>query len=484
MLMTDAMRLGAKVRALRRKENLRQAQLAVMLGISPSYLNLIEHDRRPLSAPLLLKLAQLFEVDLKDFAAEADAQLLADLMEVFGDPVFDDFELTSAEVRDLISSFPTLGKAVVHLYQRYRDIHETAASLSAEFSGGMAYAGIDPSRVPTEEVSDFLQSRLNHFPELEDAAEAFSREHDLRPDDMYHAMAEYLRDAHGIRIRYVKPGEDRGAVRRFDPERKELVLSESLPRSSRKFQIAHQIALLTRHDVFDRLIQDARLKTADAQALCRVSLANYYAGAVIMPYGRFIDSVRDCRYDIELLGNRFGVSFEQVCHRLTTLQRPGDEGVPFHFVRADIAGNIYKRFSVSGIQISRFGGACPRWVLHAAFLTPGTIVTQLSQMLDGTAYFCVARTVMRGARGHHAPRAVHTVTLGCQVKYARQLVYADGFDLDDLSAAVPIGVTCRICDRLDCEQRAFPRLHHSLNIDENVRGISFYAPASDGGDDF
>jgi predicted transcriptional regulator/transcriptional regulator with XRE-family HTH domain len=482
--MTDDLRLGTRVRALRRKENLRQAQLAKMLEISPSYLNLIEHDRRPLSAPLLLRLAQLFNVDLKEFAAETDAQLAADLMEVLGDPMFDSYELTAAEVRELISGMPTIGKAIVHLYRRYRDIHETAASLASEVSGGVAYAGIDPSRVPTEEVSDFLQSRMNHFPELEDAAEAFSRAHDLRPDDMYHAMAEYLREAHAIRIRYVKPEQDRGAVRRFDPERKELVLSESLPRSSRKFQIAHQIALLTQGRVFDRMVAEARLNTAEAQALCRVTLANYYAGAVIMPYGRFIDSVRDCRYDIELLGNRFGVSFEQVCHRLTTLQRPGNEGIPFHFVRADIAGNIYKRFSASGIQISRFGGACPRWVLHAAFLTPGSLVTQLSQMPDGTAYFCVGRTVMRGARGHHAPRAVHAVTLGCQVRNARQMVYADGFDLDNLAAAVPIGVTCRICDRLDCEQRAFPRMHQSLNIDENVRGISFYAPASDGGEDF
>lgn len=482
--MSDEMRLGGKVRALRRKENLRQAQLAKMLEISPSYLNLIEHDRRPLSAPLLLKLARLFQIDLKEFAAEADTQLVADLMEVFGDPMFDSYGLTSTEVRELIASSPGIGKAVLHLYQRYRDAHETAASLAAEMSGGMAHAGIDPSRIPTEEVNDFLQNRLNHFPELEEAAEAFSREIELRPDDMYHAMSEYLRDAHGIRLRYVRPEDDRGAVRRFDPERKELVLSESLPRSSRKFQIAHQIALLTQSEVLDRIVAAARLKSAEAQALCRVSLANYYAGAVIMPYGHFIALVRDCRYDIELLANRFGVSFEQVCHRLTTLRRPGDEGIPFHFVRADIAGNIYKRFSASGIQISRFGGACPRWVLHAAFLTPGSVVTQLSRMPDGTAYFCVARTVTRGARGYHAPRAVHAVTLGCQVTYARQMVYADGFDLDNLTAAVPIGVTCRMCDRVDCEQRAFPRLHHPLNIDENVRGISFYAPTSDGGDDF
>ncbi|WP_233104137.1 helix-turn-helix domain-containing protein [Haliangium ochraceum] len=479
------MRLGARVRALRRRENLRQAQLAKMLEISPSYLNLIEHDKRPLSAPLLLKLAKLFEIDLADFAAETDAQLEADLMEVFGDPIFDDFELSSPEVRELISTLPGVGKAVLQLYQRYREVHQTVASISDALSGGAAgIINIDPLRVPTEEVSDFIQKRRNHFPALEDAAEAFSRQIELRPDDMYHAMSNYLREAHDIHIRYVRPGDDRGAVRRFDPERRELVLSESLPRSSRKFQIAHQIALLTQSEVLDHIVEGAELKTEEAQRLCRVALANYYAGAVVMPYSRFSDSVRECRYDIELLGNRFGVSFEQVCHRMTTLQRPGHEGIPFHFVRADVAGNIYKRFSASGIQISRFGGACPRWGLHAAFLTPGTIVTQLSEMHDGSGFFCMSRTVKRGARGYHAPRAVHAVTLGCQVKHARKLVYADGVDLDNMTAAVPIGATCRLCERMDCEQRAFPRLHQPLNIDENVRGLSFYASASDGGDDF
>lgn len=482
--MTSELQLGARVRALRRREKLRQAKLAEMLGISPSYLNLIEHDKRPLSAPLLLKLVKLFDLDLASFGAEEDARLSADLMEVFGDPMFDDDELSAAEVRELIGSLPAVGKAVLRLYRRYREAADMARSMSDTLSGGAAYAGVDPSRVPTEGVGDFLQAQRNHFPALEAAAESFSRKIDLRPDDMYHAMAKYLREEHGIHIRYVRPEDDGGAVRRFDPERRDLVLSESLPRSSRKFQIAHQIALLTQSDVLDRIVEGAGLETEEAQRLCRVALANYYAGAVIMPYGRFIDSVRECRYDIELLGNRFGVSFEQVCHRLTTLQRPGNEGVPFHFVRADVAGNIYKRFSASGIQISRFGGACPRWGLHAAFLTPGIIVPQLSEMLDGRGFFCMSRTVKRGARGHHAPRAVHAVTLGCRVEHARELVYADGFELDTLSAAVPIGVTCRLCERMDCEQRAFPRLHQPLNIDENVRGISFFASVTDGGDDF
>lgn len=470
------MRLGTKVRALRRKENLRQAQLARMLDISASYLNLIEHDRRPLSAPLLLKLAQIFQIDLKEFATETDAQLVSDLMEVFGDPLFDNHGLTSTEIRELSVSAPAVGKAVLHLYQMYRSAHETAASLAGQMAGDATNPGVDYSRVPSEEVNDFLQSRGNYFAELEEAAEAFYAETDLRPDDMYHRMTRYLQDVHGIQVEYVKAEDDLGAVRRFDVKRKRLVLSESLPRSSRKFQIAHQIALLTQSHLLDRIVEESPLKATESRALCRIALASYYAGAVIMPYGSFIEAVRECRYDVELLGNRFGSSFEQVCHRLTTLRRRGNEGIPFHFVRADIAGNISKRFSASGIQISRFGGACPRWNLHSSFLTPGAITTQLSCTTDGAVYFCIARTVTRGARGYHAPAAVHAVTLGCEVKYAHQMVYADRVDLENIAAAVPIGTTCRLCERADCEQRAFPRIQHPLNIDENVRGISFYAP--------
>ncbi len=473
--MTSSRRLGAKVRALRRKRGLRQASLAEMLGISASYLNLIEHDRRPLSATLLLKLAELFELDLKTFAADSEARLATDLMEVFGDRALEDYRPNDAEVRDIAVGSPALARAVLHLYQRYRSAHDSALALATQVSEDRSLTGVDYPALPTEEVSDFIQSRLNHFPELEEAAEQLWAEAGLRPDDMYHGLSRYLVDALGIRVVYVGAEEDGGAVRRFHADRQVLALSDSLPRPSRKFQIAHQIALTKHSETLDRIAADGNWSSAGSRALCRIALANYLAGAVVMPYDRLISAARETRYDIDLLGNRFGASFEQVCHRLTTLRRQGDEGIPFHFVRTDIAGNISKRFSASGIGISRFG-ACPRWNLHSAFLTPGHVSTQLSATPDGTHYFCIARTVEKGARGHGAPQAVLAITLGCEVRYARQMVYADGIDLDNLESAVPIGTTCRLCERMDCRQRAVPPLQHPLHIDEHVRGISFYAP--------
>lgn len=479
--MSDGPLLGAKVRALRRREQMTQIALADRLGISPSYLNLIENNRRPLTAPLLLKLAQLFQLDLQTFAAsEEDARLSADLLEAFGDPLFDGHSITNQDLRELVASSPSVARAVMTLYRSYVAARDSAETLGERLAGdGFAGPGLDASRLPSEEVSDLVQRHMNHFPELEEAAEALWREARLDDDDVYRGLTRHLREAHGIEVRIVRVANERKAMRRFDPEVRALSISEVLPPRSRRFQLAHQVGLLTRSELFDRLLRDETLTTPESRALARVALANYFAAAVLMPYQPFHEAARAERYDIELLAHRFGTSFEQVCHRLTTLRRPGAEGVPFHLVRIDIAGNISKRFSGSGIRFARFSGACPRWNVHAALMTPGMIRTQLSRMPEGTVYFCIARTVRSDRGGFHVPHTVQSIGMGCEVRYARELVYADGIDLDNLDAAVPVGVTCRLCERLDCEQRAFPSMQHPLHIDENVRGVSFYAPVDE-----
>ena len=476
--MADDTRLGLKVRALRRRENLSQVQLAERLGISPSYLNLIEYNRRPLPAALLIKLAQLFQIDVQSLAADDQRQIVADLLEVFGDDLFDGQELTQGDVRELVATSPSVARAVLSLYQAYQNARQSADSLAAQVAAGGELTGFESARMPSEEVSDFIQRQMNHYPELEESAERLWRDARLDLDDLYAGMAKHLRDALGTEIRVEKVGAMRGAMRRYDPGRKVLLLSEALPRGSRNFQLAHQIGLIVHSQTLDRIARDQQLTTDDSRALARVALANYFAAAVTMPYLPFHEAARAERYDIELLGHRFASSFEQVCHRLTTLRRPGFEGIPFHLVRIDIAGNISKRFSASGIRFARFSAACPRWNVHTAFLTPGMIRVQLSRMPGGTTYFCIARTLRRDRR-FHAPHAVQAIGMGCEVRYAREMVYADGFDLDNQEAAVPVGVTCRLCERMDCQQRAFPALAHRLQVNENVRGLSFYAPVAD-----
>jgi predicted transcriptional regulator/transcriptional regulator with XRE-family HTH domain len=468
-------RFGARVRSLRRRHGLNQVELSSKLGISPSYLNLIEHNHRTLTAPLLLKLAQLFPVDLAGFVGEDESRIAADLQEVFGDAMFEEHDLTTADVRDLASN-PQVARAIVALYHSYQDSIEARQALASLVSDSGELSGIDSARLPSEEVSDVIQKHLNYFPAIEEAAEKVARDARLNPADAWPGLARYLEKTFGVEI-VITSGADARVIRRYDPEKRKLHLSEILPPRTRNFQLAHQIGLFSAASVFSRITASARLTTPGSAALCRIALANYFAGALLMPYAAFYESACALRYDIELLGHRFRTSFEQVCQRLTTLRRPGSKGVPFHFIRVDIAGNISKRFSASGIRFARFSGLCPKWNVHAVFMTPEMIRTQLSRMPDGTTYLCVSRTVRKDHGGYGAAHTLLAVSLGCEISHARELVYADGLDLTHPQAAVPIGITCRLCDRVDCEQRAFPAIQHRLAIDENYRGASFYSPA-------
>jgi predicted transcriptional regulator/DNA-binding XRE family transcriptional regulator len=470
-------RLGGKVRMLRRRKGLTQSDVAVALGISPSYLNLIEHDRRQLPANLLLKVADVLKVDLADFADDSQGQLAADLQEIFGDPLFEEHPVTTNDMRELAENGAT-ARAVISLYHAYRSSVESTRALASKLYDGRDFLGVDPAHFPSEEVNDVIQANLNYFPELESAAERTLTTAGLDRSDMYRSLVSYLREKHGIEVTVTPVSRDAGLIRKYDPDRRLLSISEVLPPWSRNFQIAHQIGLLDVQSDIQRIIErhEQNLTAPESARLCRVALANYFAAALLMPYDEFRRCTEEMRYDVELLQHHFTASWEQVCHRLTTLRKPEASGVPFHFVRVDIAGNISKRFSGTGIRFARFSGSCPRWDVHAAFLTPGRIRTQLSQMPDGTAYFCVARTI-RKSGGYRAGDTLMAVGIGCPVRDAKKLVYADGVDLENLDAAVPIGTTCRLCERIDCDQRAFPALQFGMTIDENVRGRSFFAPA-------
>jgi predicted transcriptional regulator/DNA-binding XRE family transcriptional regulator len=468
--------LGKRIHGLRQKEGLTQAALAARLGISASYLNLIENDRRPLSANLLLALARAFDLDLRTFAPGEDAKLVSDLMEAFGDPLFEERKPTEGEVRDFVAGSPEIARAVAHLHHAYTAARASAESIAAQVLDRQDLSGVDRAGLAAEEVSDLIQRHVNHFPELEEEAARLWVEAKLGDQDLlFEGIAAYLERAHAIRVRILKVGEMEGAVRRFDAGRGELHISEVLRRGSRNFQLAHQAALLSCSATLDRITGDPLLTSAGSRALCRVALANYFAGAVVMPYEPFFRAAEEERYDLDLLGHRFRVNFEQVSHRLTTLNRPGARGIPLHMVRIDIAGNISKKFSATGLRFPRFGGLCPLWNVHAAFLQPGVIRAQLDRLPDGTTFFSVARTIRKHRGGYHAPEVLYSIGLGCDVESAARMVYADGFDLANPAGTVPVGITCRLCERLDCRARAFPSIYQPLKVDENVRGVSFFA---------
>lgn len=458
--------IGGKIRRLRRNRRLGQSELAAALGISSSYLNLIEHNRRKVTVNLLFSIAGYFGIEPGELVDGDEARLAGHLMEMFADEVFADSDVTNLEVRDLAHANPAAARAVLALYDRFRsNAHRIAAAPDAE-------TGAEFHRA-TEAISDFLQLNANHFPRLEDAAERVRAEIDASGDAFDAGARTYLFNAFGIEVRLASLPQ--GIVRHFDPARRELLLSDLASPETTRFLVAHQIGRLAAEREVEATAAAIELPETDAPVLARNVLSAYFAAALIMPYAPFLKACRDYRYDIERLGHRFGASFEQIAHRMTTLQRKGAAGIPMHLVRTDIAGNISKRFSLSGIHIPRHSGACPRWNVYAAFLSPERLNIQVSEMPDGARYFCVARTVAKGAYRYNAPVRHVSVGIGCSIAHAREMVYSDGIDLSSDNQIVPIGVSCRICPRMECGHRAHPPANHRVTLDDTDRPESLYA---------
>ena len=453
--------IGRTVRRLRQERRLTQQALAVRLGISASYLNLIEHDQRGITASLLIKLAETLQVELATLSGSTERQVEAQLRETFADPLLNAETVPEAEVAALAAESPTAARAVLALYRAWR--------VAREDSGGIALPSGRRMLLPNEETRDFFNDRANHFPALEDAAEALGAELAAAPAEMNHAVAERLRRLHGIAVT-VGPLE--GALRRYDATARSLFLSEMLPRESRGFHMAFQLALLEAREAVEATMADRPASTPEAAALIRIGLLNYVAAALLMPYARFAEAARALRHDVDALAARFGVSFEQACHRLSSLQRPGARGVPFFFLRVDPAGNVSKRFSGAGFPFARYGGSCPRWIVHTAFTTPGSLRVQVAQLPDGAAFLCFARAVSGPAAQWGEPPPLHVIAMGAPLAHAADIAYADGIDLE--RAVVGIGLSCRLCDRPDCRSRAFPPLEHRLSLDPHTASASPY----------
>ncbi|MGG5811297.1 helix-turn-helix domain-containing protein [Falsiroseomonas sp. CW058] len=446
--------IGRTVRRLRMERGLTQQGLAARLGISASYLNLIEHDQRVVTASLLIKLGETLAVDLAALSGSRERQVEAGLREVLSDPLLGLETVPEAEVATLAAGAPNAARAVLALYRAWRVAREDASGIALPTGRRLL--------LPNEEARDFFHDRANHFRALEEVAERIGGDLRASPAEMNHAIAERLRRTHGVTVHV---GALDGALRRYDPASRRLDLSESLPRESRGFQLAFQLMLLEARDAVEAAIAPAEPSTAEAAALIRLGLLNYAAAALLMPYAAFLAAARDLRHEVEALAARFGVSFEQAAHRLSTLQRDGARGVPFFFLRVDPAGNVDKRFSAAGFPFARFGGSCPKWVVHRAFESPGTTRVQVAQLPDGATFLCFARAIAAPITRWGEPAPVHVVAMGCDISRAAEVVYADGLDL--AGAAVGIGLSCRLCDRADCRSRAFPPLEHRLALDPN-----------------
>ena len=464
--------LGARLKRLRRDLGVTQTRMAEDLGVSPSYFNLLERNQRPMTAQVLLRLAEAYDFDLKSLSSDPESASATGLAEVFSDQMFRDLGVARHEIAEVADSAPGVSEAIVRLYRAYLDQRRTSSDLSD--IGRPEDGAQQPIVTPSDWVRDYIQAQKNYFGDLEEAADELVGDLQPQPQDFAAAARERLAKKHGIQVRIVPVDVLPESVRRFDYHRRRLFLSELLTGAGRSFSLAYQLAVLEHGELIDKLADRANPPDKPTRALLKVSLANSLAAGVLMPYQAFHDAAEATAYDIELIRARFGVSFEQACHRLTTLARPGQRGVPFFMVRVDSAGNISKRFAGSAFPFSRFGGACPRWNIHSCFRTPGRIISQIVETPDSQRYFTIARTVARVATPFTgAEDSELAIGMGCELKYAERLVYSRGLDLKE-PVATPIGPACRICERPACPQRAAEPINRTLMVDDFTKSISPY----------
>ncbi len=453
--------VGPSLRRLRRDLGLTQADMARDLEVSASYVALLERNHRPLSAEMLLRLAQTYKLDMSILAGASGADETARLQAVLKDPMFADIDLPALETSDLTGNFPGITEALLRLYTTYREEQLALADRGAEVheAGGEGSDATDP----VAESRRFLAARRNSFPSLDDAAERIAQrvaEHDN--------LVGYLKARHGLKVRRLPSAVMVGSIRRLDWHRKEILLDDGLDTASQMFQLSLQLAYLEMREEVDAVLAEGTFATESGERLTRRALASYAAAAVIMPYSAFARAVEARHYDVEALARQFGASFEQTAHRLTTLQKPGQERVPFFFIRVDPAGNVSKRLDGAGFPFARHGGGCPLWSVHQVFKTPREIVTQWLELPDGQRFFSIARTVTAGGGAFGSPRVERAIALGCAAEHAGKLVYTQD---QPVQAATPIGVTCRLCHRTECTARSAPPIGRQI-LPDDIRRTS------------
>ena len=460
---TQKLYAGAKLREIRTRLGITQRDFSAKLGVSLPYLNQMENNKRPLSTTVVLALAQEFGIDVTELGQGDAERMISDMREALADPVFADASPPVADLRLTASNAPGLARAFLELHRAYRQTHERLASLDEAL--GREGAQLQPS--PWEEVRDFFHYCDNYIDAIDRAAEHVAAR--LTGSDRVRATIRGLEND-GLHVRFSNMPE----LRRFDALRNEVTISTLAAPETQTFQMMLQLALTRHGKLLNATLDLARFQSEAARDIARLGLANYFAGAAVMPYQQFLQAAQDTRHDLELMARRFGASIEQVAHRLSTLQRPGAKGIPFFFVRVDQAGTITKRHSATRLQFARFGGACPLWNVHRAFETPGRFLRQLAETPDGVRYISLARDVSKTGGHFGAPVRRYAIALGCEVKHAGALVYADGLDLNRDGAFEPIGISCRICERANCHQRSVPPLERKLTIQPHRRGILPY----------
>ncbi len=458
---------GPRIRRIRNERGLTQTAMAADLGISPSYLNLIERNQRPLTVQLLLRLASVYKLDLESLQAESGATVTG-LKEVFSDPLLVGELPGDQELVEIGEAAPNAALGVMKLYRAYREQQQRLTDLSALLAHEGRETQLSAARLPLDEVRERIARRPNHYPRIEEEAESFLTL--LAPgDDLGAALKDWLKREHGVTVRTLPVAAMPNWRRRYDRHSQRLFVSERLSPFDRLQEIAMEAALMRMQVAIAAEVEGLKLSSGEARRIARFELARYAAQALSMPYRAFRDAAVRMRYDIDALAARFNVSFQQAASRLATLARPGAAGVPFFLIEIDHAGNRLRVAGAEGFP-ARFGGQCPKLPVYAAFAEAGQVLAETAELPDGSAFLLVART-LEGPLGAYGERLRRTaILLGCALEAGAETVYGAARRVENLA----IGPACRLCERQGCVARAEPPLTRPLGLDEMVAGLSAF----------
>lgn len=507
--------IGFRISNRRKSLKISQAALARVIGISPSYLNLIENNKRDIGGTLLQRVAQHLQIEMADLTGDAEQKLLQDLEEAYADPIIESLDFQPDERRSLVAQYPASAHAIARLHRAYSGavasadayadrlrsdpllsqlLHQilsgiTAVRSSAEILedvadldegerqrflaaigreskalGDVARSLIGQFEVSSRvagkasalrEIDDLIIEQHNYFPQLETVAEELRRELDAQGQFGPALLIETLESRFGVMTRIGgSPGVDEFPGQyRYDAETRTIWFQGATTLATRQFQLARLLGELAASDVLRLTLDAAALTNETTRRLAARALGSYLAGAIVFPYSPFLAAAEACRYDIDQLRQSFNGSFEQVAHRLVSLRRPGEDGIPFGFLRSDPAGRLTKHFPLPGLLLPNSGHACPLWAIYGAFRQPDSLVRQTVRFSDGSRYLFLARSLQRRAGAFREPQTYISIMLACDILHADQTVYATGLDLDDAEGDVPVGPTCRLCTRRACPSR-------------------------------
>jgi predicted transcriptional regulator/transcriptional regulator with XRE-family HTH domain len=451
---------GTRIRQFRREAGMTQAALARTVGISPSYLNLIEWNKRPIAGTLLRKIAETLDVTLDDLGSMAEERLRTELLEISHLPALESADVELDRSSELIGRFPGWARGMAALARSEREATIRAQVLSDRLSND-PFLGEEIHKMLNRmavirSASDILVDYTDLTAERRDRFIRIINDEIRVLSDNGEALATYL-DKVEHSERYLTSIDEVEALfdvgeGRFDGIEDNAgdvahLLDDTRP-VPRK---AKAKALVEEHlsDQIERVIADSpHIETSAAAERARRMLADYAVGAVMMPMAAFAEHARRLRYDIEALADAFSAEVDTVCHRLISLPRAA--GLPrFGYLKANASGVIIEKLGFEKLVIPRYAAACPLWVLFRAQQSPESVIRQRALFPSGDRFVFIARARNTGMTGFGKPRHYVTDMLVMTEAHSEMTVYAP----DPQSVIEEVGPGCRLCNRRSCAHR-------------------------------